>query len=90
MTGNESSIVAPFQTGVVLAEMCSAGARSSEASEARDSFGLGSTGKGRFDSVIPSKRLEQEAQTLGFRERVLILFAKGSPQQMQIRGSMPC
>jgi len=68
--------------------MGSIGATVSEVSGVRNSFGPGSAGTGKSDSTIPSERLEQEAQTLGFRERVLVLLAKGSPQQMQIRRSM--
>ena len=62
--------------------------KSSKGSEVSDARGTGSIGRGRLDSSIPSERLEQEAQRLGFRERVLVLLAKDSPQQMQIRGSI--
>ncbi len=37
---------------------------------------------------MPSSMLEQEAQTLGLRERAFPLSDIGSPQQMQIFGFM--
>jgi hypothetical protein len=36
-------------------------------------------------SSMPSLRLEQEAQTLGLRDKELPCVAIGSPQQMQMR-----
>ena len=68
---------------MVLAEIGSAGAKPSQVS---GTFGRWSAVQGGLGSSIPSERLEQEAQTFGFRESVLALSAKGSPQQMQIRG----
>ena len=37
---------------------------------------------------MPSAMLEQEAHTLGLRERALLLSAIGSPQHLQIRQFM--
>src|SRR6266699_2428155 len=79
----------PLQEGVVLAEIGSRGVKGSQVSDACASFGTGSAGQGRLVSSIPSEMLEQEAQTFGFEESELALSAKGSPQQIQIRGVIP-
>jgi hypothetical protein len=72
---------------VVLAEIGSAGAKCSQVS---DTFGRWSAVQGRLGSSNPSDRLEQEAQTFGFRESVLALSAKGSPQQIQFQNLILC